>query len=108
MILLKSWRSFSKRNIKNKKRMELNNKKILSSSDFKNFLNEIPENLTIKIQEFKNHHFDEKTNCALEKLVNYLLEILTSSEIKNLIGGSADLTGSNNTKTKNMLPISKG
>jgi transketolase len=34
------------------------------------------------------------------------LEFLTS-EIKNLIGGSADLTGSNNTKAKKMMPIAK-
>ena len=60
-----------------------------------------------KITEFKRQHFIETTNCATRKASELSLELLTP-EIKNLIGGSADLTGSNNTKTNNMIPITKG
>jgi transketolase len=105
--LLETWRSFSKRNAEIKNRWLLDNKKIISSSNFKEFYsNEISINLKNKILDFKNYHFKEKTNCATRKASELSLEII-DSEIKNLIGGSADLTGSNNTKTKNMLPISK-
>jgi transketolase len=105
--LLLSWRNFAKRNVKIKESWELYNKEIISSRDFQNyFSNKIFESTKLKIQEFKNFHHREKTNCATRKSSELSLEIL-NSEIKNLIGGSADLTGSNNTKTKNMNPISK-
>ena len=105
--LLKVWRSFYTRNTKVKKQWDLNNQKIISSNDFKEFFsNEISNITKSKILEFKNNHFKNKTLCATRKASELTLEIV-SSELKNLIGGSADLTGSNNTKTKNMSPISK-
>ena len=106
--LLQTWRSFYKRNIEIKKQWDLENKIISTSSDYKEyFLNTFPKNLENKILKFKDNHFYEKTNFATRKASELALEIF-SSELKNLIGGSADLTGSNNTKTKNMIPISKG
>ena len=105
--LLQTWRSFHKRNDEVKKQWTLKNKETLNSSKFKEyFSNKIPENLKDKILEFKNNHFNEKTNCASRKASEMTLEIL-SDELKNLLGGSADLTGSNNTKTKKMTSISK-
>jgi transketolase len=106
--LLKSWRKFYTRNEKQKKEWVARNKKIFDSSDFNNyFLNNRSNDLQKKIIKFKNQHFNEATNCATRKASELSLEVLTSY-IENLIGGSADLTGSNNTKTKNMLPITKG
>lgn len=106
--LLNLWRGFSNRNHEVKKNWNANNKDFLKSQDFKDyFLNDVPENLILKINEFKDLHFNEKTNCASRKSSELALEIL-NSELKNLIGGSADLTGSNNTKTKEMKTISKG
>ena len=105
--LLKIWRGFSNRNKIIKKQWNKDNKKILSSDDFKNFYSSIfSKKLKEKIKNFKNLHFDEKSNLATRKASELSLEII-NSEIKNLIGGSADLTGSNNTKTKDMLAISK-
>ena len=105
--LLQSWREFSKRIKKSKKEWMSNNQQIISSQKFKNyFSNLLSEKVQIKIEEFKNKHFSENTNCATRKASELSLEVLTP-EIKNLIGGSADLTGSNNTKIKNMLPITK-
>jgi len=106
--LLKSWRSFSDRNNNIKKEWTANNKQLVNSTDFKNYFSTtFSRELNLKIEEFKSKHFLESTNCATRKASEASLEILTS-EIKNLVGGSADLTGSNNTKTKNMTPISKG
>ena len=106
--LLQSWRNFSTRNEILKKEWVVNNKKIISSPVFKSyFTNLLTEKVKKQIIDFKNQHFNEKTNCASRKASELSLELLTP-EISNLIGGSADLTGSNNTKTKNMLTITKG
>jgi len=105
--LLNSWRNFSSRNNQIKKNWLIKNEKLNTSERFNNFYNnKIHQKTSLKIQEFKKKHFEEKTNCASRKASELSLEILTN-EIENLIGGSADLTGSNNTKTKNMIPISK-
>ena len=105
--LLLSWRNFHKRNIKIKETWYKNNKNVFLSEKYKDyFSNHLSEKANLKIKEFKNKHFQEKTICASRKASELSLEVLTS-EIKNLIGGSADLTGSNNTKAKNMIPISK-
>ena len=56
------------------------------------------------IIEFKNYHFKKKTNCATRKGSELSLDLITEF-IPNLVGGSADLTGSNNTKTKEMKII---
>ena len=105
--LLQSWRKFATRNKETKNDWLFNNKKIINSPCFKNFFsNLLSETIKKKIAGFKNQHFNETTNCATRKASELSLKLLTP-EIKNLIGGSADLTGSNNTKTKNMLPITK-
>ncbi len=104
---LADWRSFANRNKEIKEKwIKFNNKTITSENYKKFFSNVLPKNLDAKIDEFKNKHFKEKTNCASRKASEFSLEIFTS-EIENLIGGSADLTGSNNTKTKKMIPITK-
>lgn len=105
--LLKSWRKFADRNNKVKEVWISKNKDILSSENFTSFFSkDLPKSIDIKIEEFKKKHIQEKTNCASRKASELSLEVL-NEEIANLIGGSADLTGSNNTKTKNMTPITK-
>ena len=69
-------------------------------------ISKIPSKLLEKINNFKSYQINEKTNCATRKSSEMALEILTSN-LENLIGGSADLTGSNNTKTKELNPITK-
>jgi len=105
--LLKSWRNFYKKNLTDKSVWVTNNSEIFSSDHFKSYFSPTLSNeLETKIKQFKDLHFKDKTSCASRKASELSLEIF-SSELKNLIGGSADLTGSNNTKTKNMQPISK-
>ena len=48
------------------------------------------------LMNWSNNHFDNKTNCATRKASENSLEVFTK-HFENLIGGSADLTGSNNT-----------
>ena len=105
--LLKTWRNFSHRNKDIKIKWLSHNKELLNSQDFKNyFTNKSSKKLNLKIDKFKKFHFNEKTFCATRKASELSLEILTAN-MENLIGGSADLTGSNNTKTKNMKIITK-
>ena len=105
--LLEQWRNFSKKNELIKNEWKKLNQEILVSQQYNEFFsNSISENALKKINEFKKIHIKEKTKCATRKASELSLEVL-SDLIDNLIGGSADLTGSNNTKTKNMLPISK-
>ena len=61
------------------------------------FDDEVLENL---IQQEKSKNFESKPNLATRQCSMMAIEKITSL-IPQLIGGSADLSGSNNTKTKN-------
>ena len=63
-------------------------------------------NLQSKIEEFKQKLIASKPSDATRKSSGNILELLTK-EISKLIGGSADLTGSVNTKTAVTKPITK-
>ena len=105
--LIDEWRSFYKRNEKDKLIWLKDFNNIKEKQSFKRYFNnKISNELSQEINSFKTHHFNEKTSCATRKASELSLEIFTKF-LENLIGGSADLTGSNNTKTKNLNPISK-
>ncbi len=100
--LLQIWRSFFTRNIKIKDDWNKRNLNVLKSDEFKDyFLNQENENLKKDIIKFKNTHFKEKTNCATRKASELSLNLI-STHVPNILGGSADLTGSNNTKATEM------
>ncbi len=103
--LLQIWRSFHIRNDKEKNNWEKINSQTFKSSEYKNyFLNNENNNLNKDIIEFKKYHFEKKTNCATRKASELSLDLI-SKHLPNLLGGSADLTGSNNTKTSEMKII---
>ncbi len=103
--LLNTWRDFYKRNIDTINDWNTRNANVLKSEDFKNFFsNDLNEKLQKNIIEFKNFHFEKKTNCATRKASESALNLLFN-HLPNLLGGSADLTGSNNTKAKEMKII---
>ena len=103
--LLQIWRNFHIRNIKTRDDWNKKNIEFLKSDDFNNyFSNNENKNLKNDIIKFKNEHFVEKTVCATRKASELSLNLI-SSHLPNLIGGSADLTGSNNTKAKEMRII---
>ena len=105
--LLNDWRKFSKRNEISKNQWQKHYEKIKQNVTYKKYFDEkISTDLLEKINDFKSHHFTEKTNCATRKASELSLEIFVPY-VENLIGGSADLTGSNNTKTKESKTITK-
>ena len=105
--LVETWRNFYKRTASHKSAWGKHNHRLKSSPQYKEFFSKLlGTNVKEVIVKFKDNHFNNQTNCATRKASELSLEIITPL-MKNLIGGSADLTGSNNTKTKNMEIISK-
>ena len=68
--------------------------------------NAIPINLSEEIEELKKNYLKTMEPIATRKSSEKFLEI--ASKLPNLIGGSADLAGSNNTKTKDHKIIKPG
>ncbi len=68
--------------------------------------NLIPVSINEEIEEFKKSYIKTLDPMATRKSSEKFLEI--ASKLTNLIGGSADLAGSNNTKTKNHKTIKPG
>ena len=105
--ILDLWRNFYKRNNIELKDWNKEFDKIKNDSEYKKYFSfGLSSEITKIIKDFKNNHFDNKTNCATRKASENSLEIFTK-HFENLIGGSADLTGSNNTKVSDMKVISK-
>ena len=100
--LLSEWRGFANRNAEIKKNWENKNADFLNSSKFNNFFNEnLDSDIKAEIINFKKLYAKDDTKYATRKASESSLELL-NNHIVNFLGGSADLTGSNNTKTKGM------
>jgi len=68
---------------------------------------EIPSSLARALSEHKKKMSTEKPAIATRKASELALDVI-NAQMPNTIGGSADLTGSNNTKTKGMENIEAG
>ncbi len=68
---------------------------------------EIPASLAPALAELKKKIAAEKPSVATRKASEMALEVI-NAHMPATIGGSADLTGSNNTKTKDMKDITPG
>ena len=92
--ILDVWRNIGNKGLKEEEKWKknYNKKKTLLNKFFKNNLKNIFENQ--KKNLIKNQE-DIATRKSSEKILNSLIK-----ENQNIIGGSADLAGSNNTKTK--------
>ena len=97
--LLKEWRKIGERSSEKAKKHELKYKKIFSN--FKNF-----NSLKKLIEKTKNDYLNNSKPLATRKSSEMFLNIV--AKLPNLIGGSADLAGSNNTKTKDHKIIKPG
>ena len=85
--------------------IRLNKSKDQLKTEFNKFNNNIfKENLNDLILAEKNKYFKEKPKMATRQCSMNIIESLTKL-MPNLIGGSADLSGSNNTKTSNSVII---
>jgi transketolase len=67
----------------------------------------IPQSLWTALDEFKRKTSAERPSVATRKASENVLEII-NVHLAQTIGGSADLTGSNNTRTKGMKAIAPG
>ncbi len=90
--LISEWRKIGVKASQKAKKHELKYKKIFSS--FKNF-----NSLKKSIEKVKNEYLKNPKPLATRKSSEMFLNI--ADKLQNLIGGSADLAGSNNTKTRN-------
>lgn len=64
----------------------------------------LPENWIGAFNDYKKQITEDKPKVATRKASENVLEVLTRA-IPEMIGGSADLTGSNNTKTSVQAPV---
>ena len=64
----------------------------------------LPRDLGARVDAFKRSVSAEQPSCATRKSSQNVLEVLTAT-VPNLVGGSADLTGSNLTKTAATPPL---
>jgi len=105
--ILNEWREIGKRgDLHEKKWTAIYNKKGKKVKDeFSRQINaKIPKNLDKIIDEEKRKFFHSKPNVASRQSSASVLEAITKN-LPELIGGSADLSGSNNTKTKHSTII---
>ncbi len=92
--ILRAWREIGiKAKFKSEKE-EKKNKKFYSKLEWNGFKDEVLK----KIQAEKENHLKNLEDLATRKSSEKFLNII--SKLPNIIGGSADLAGSNNTKTK--------
>ena len=100
--ILKDWRKIGQRGeiLEKKWNKILKRKKIKFNQTLKN-------NFTTVLKKEKENAIKEPKSLATRKCSEMTLSALTK-EKNNLIGGSADLAGSNNTKTKNHKIIKPG
>ena len=105
--ILEEWRNIGKKGTN----LENNWNKLLSkNSKVKNSLEAMLSNKNLNdldklINAEKNKYFNEKPAKATRECSSMTIESITPS-LSELVGGSADLSGSNNTKTKNSKVIS--
>ena len=100
--LLEKWRGFAKKNIEVKNNWENKNKDFFNSEDFTKFFNlKLEDKIKEEIINFKKTYAADETKYATRKASEKSLALL-DNHIQNFIGGSADLTGSNTTKTSEM------
>jgi transketolase len=97
--LLNEWRKIGIENSKKAKKHEIKYKIIIND-------NKTIQSLTNSIEKIKNDYLENPKPIATRKSSEIFLDI--ASKLPNLIGGSADLAGSNNTKTKNHKIITPG
>ena len=100
--ILNEWRKIGQRGeiLEKKWNKALKRKKIKFNQTFKN-------NFTKVLKKEKENAIKEPKSLATRKCSEMTLNALTKQK-NNLIGGSADLAGSNNTKTKNHKIIKPG
>lgn len=106
--ILKAWRQVGEKGSKVCQEWESRLEKSSQKAEFERRLQgALPDNWTEGVQSLLKKFVSEKTSVASRQSSQLVLEAL-SPALPELVGGSADLTGSNNTKAKNMKTITPG
>ena len=95
--ILNEWRSIG---------IKASKKASLSQKNYKPKNKHIDKSVYLEIEKTKSEYLKSLEPMATRKCSEKFLEII--SKVPNVIGGSADLAGSNNTKTKNHKIIKPG
>ena len=95
--ILNEWRSIG---------IKASKKASLSQKNYKPKNKQIDKSVYLEIEKTKSEYLKSLEPMATRKCSEKFLEII--SKVPNVIGGSADLAGSNNTKTKNHKIIKPG
>ena len=106
--VLNSWREIGKKGIELEKNWNtiLNKKSEKTKLELESFIqNSNFDELKALINNEKEKYFQTKPNMATRNCSQGVIECVTKLS-SNIIGGSADLSGSNNTKTENSKIIS--
>ena len=98
--ILEAWRNIGKKGLQEEERWKKKNK--LKNNSLSNL-----KKLSSTITKAKKNAAQNDKPIATRKSSEDILTLLTNG-IPELVGGSADLAGSNNTKTKNQLAIQSG
>ncbi len=98
--ILNQWRKIGSRGIKEAEKWDKKNSK-------KNFHSSFLKNKSLRDYKEKQNVINESKAMATRKSSEKILSFLVK-KIPNIIGGSADLSGSNNTKTENHQIIKPG
>jgi len=103
--ILNQWRDIGEKGELHEKKWDniFNKKSIRIKKELSRILNDkLPDGFNKLIEEQKRKFFDLKSNIASRQSSANVLEEITKN-LPELIGGSADLSGSNNTKTKHSI-----
>ncbi len=106
--ILKTWRKIGEKGIELEQKWHqvLNKKNSKIKSELENiYIKTDLKFLANLVKKEKIKYFESKPNMATRQCSSAVIETI-SSFLPQLIGGSADLSGSNNTKTKNSRVIS--
>lgn len=106
--ILSSWREVGARNVETRKAWEKQLSEHPQKGEFERRMKgELPSNWQEPLSLLLKKFVAEKTSVASRQSSQMVLDAL-SPYLPGLVGGSADLTGSNNTKAKDMIAIQPG
>jgi transketolase len=106
--LLNQWRAIGKQGVKEYDAWKARKSASRHANTFDDTINDvIPASLSPALLALKEKLSSEKPAAGTRKMSEKALDVI-NGELQNTIGGSADLTPSNNTKTKGMVEISPG
>ncbi len=106
--ILNQWRAIGKTGAKDYDAWAARKSASKRAKEFDDTVNDvIPASLSPALVKLKEQLSTEKPKAGTRKMSEKALEVI-NGELQSTIGGSADLTPSNNTKTKGLMEISPG